>query len=97
MLMMAVSLSASAKELKTLVVTTLPQMHCDNCQKKIKGNLRFEKGVKKIETNIDAQTVIITYDADKTSPEKLIQSFPKFGYQATEVRGDRKKEAGKQP
>ncbi|MDY3820341.1 MAG: heavy metal-associated domain-containing protein, partial [Bacteroidaceae bacterium] len=25
-------------------------MHCANCEKKIKGNIRFVKGVKKIET-----------------------------------------------
>lgn len=25
----------------TLVVTTQPQMHCQNCEKKIKSNIRF--------------------------------------------------------
>ena len=28
----------------TLVVTTQPQMHCQNCEKKIKSNIRFVKG-----------------------------------------------------
>lgn len=32
----------------TLVVTTQPQMHCQNCEKKIKSNIRFVKGTKKI-------------------------------------------------
>ena len=32
----------------TLVVTTQPQMHCENCEKKIKSNIRFVKGTKKI-------------------------------------------------
>lgn len=71
-----------AKDIKTLVVTTTPQMHCENCENKIKGNLRFEKGVKKIETSIPNQTVTIEYDADKTSAEKLIEAFMKFGYEA---------------
>ena len=75
-----------AKDIKTLVVTTQPQMHCQNCEKKIKGNLRFEKGVKLIETNIDQQRVTITYDAEKTTPAELIKSFDKFGYKATEVK-----------
>lgn len=30
----------------TLVVTTQPQMHCENCEKKIKSNIRFVKGTK---------------------------------------------------
>ena len=41
-----------AKYIKTLVVTTTPPMHCRSCENKIKGNLRFKKGVKKIETSI---------------------------------------------
>lgn len=81
---MLFSVSISAKDIKTVVVTTQPQMHCENCEKKIKGNLRFEKGVKKIETNIGKQQVTITYDADKTKPETIIKSFEKFGYKATE-------------
>ena len=41
--MMLIALVAMAKDIKTVVVTTQPQMHCENCEKKIKGNLRFEK------------------------------------------------------
>ena len=83
MLMMVVA--TQAKDIKTLIVTTQPQMHCENCEKTIKGNLRFEKGVKKIETNISEQLVTITYDADKTTPDAIIQSFNKFGYEASVV------------
>lgn len=74
-----------AKDIKTIVVTTNPQMHCENCENKIKGNLRFEKGVKKIETSIKDQTVTIEYDADKTSVVKLIDAFKKIGYEAEPV------------
>ena len=92
MLMMAVAVQA--KDIKTLIVSTQPQMHCENCEKTIKGNLRFEKGVKKIETNIPKQHVTITYDADKTTPAAIIQSFEKFGYKAHEV--SQGKEEGKE-
>ena len=70
------------KNIQTVIFTTTPQMHCDACEKKIKGNLRFEKGVKAIETNVPAQTVTVQFDADKTTPAKLQQSFSKFGYKA---------------
>ncbi len=75
-----------AKDIKTIVVTTTPQMHCESCENKIKGNLRFEKGVKKIETSIHDQTVTIEYDADKTSVDKLIEAFKKIGYEAEHVK-----------
>ena len=84
--MMLAAVVGMAKDIKTVVVTTQPQMHCESCEKKIKGNLRFEKGVKKIETNIEQQKVVITYDADKTTPAAIIQSFEKFGYKAKEVK-----------
>ena len=74
-----------AKDIKTLVVTTTPPMHCESCENKIKGNLRFEKGVKKIETSVPNQTVTIEYDADKTSAGKLVEAFKKFGYEAQEI------------
>ena len=90
--LMLIALGTQAKVVKTLVVTTQPQMHCDGCETKIKGNLRFEKGVKTIECKIDEQRVIITYDADKTKPETLINAFGKFGYKATEVKAEDKKE-----
>lgn len=93
LLMLTATLSLGAKDIKTLVVTTTPQMHCDNCEKKIKGNMRFEKGVKKIETSIEKQRVTITYDADKTTPEALKEAFGKFGYKATEVNDSQPKAA----
>nr|WP_233905489.1 heavy-metal-associated domain-containing protein [Segatella copri] len=47
--------------------TTTPQMHCAACENKIKNNLRFEKGIKNIETSVPNQTVTVKYNADKTT------------------------------
>jgi copper chaperone CopZ len=85
------TVNLSAKDVKTLVVTTNPEMHCHNCENKIKNNIRFEKGVKKIDTNIEKQTVTIEYDAEKTTPEKLMKAFDKFGYSAKEVAKEENK------
>ena len=82
--------TAYAKDIEELVVTTNPPMSCQNCENRIKGNLRFEKGVKNIETNLAEQRVVITYDADKTNPEKIEQAFTKIGYQATPISPDGK-------
>ena len=59
------------KDLRVLVMNTNPQMHCENCENQIKKNLRFEKGVVKIETSVPEQTVTVTYDAKKTNVEKI--------------------------
>lgn len=78
----------SAKDIKTVVLTTIPQMHCENCEKRIKENIRFEKGIKKIVTDVEHQTVTITYDADKTTVENIIKGFEKIKYSAREVKED---------
>ena len=83
-------LATSAKDIKTVVLTTSPPMHCEGCENRIKSNLRFEKGVKKIITDVEQQKVTITYDADKTNVENLIKGFEKIDYIATEVKGDEK-------
>ena len=77
-----------AKDIKTVVLTTNPQMHCESCEKKIKGNIRFEKGIKTIETDLKTKTVNIEYDADKTNVQNIIKGFKKIKYEASEVKKD---------
>ena len=79
------TMSLAAKDIKKVVVTTTPIMHCENCENKIKKGMRFVKGVKKIDTSVPDQTVTITYDADKNSEEAIIKAFDKIGYKAEKV------------
>lgn len=75
---------------ETVVFTVSPEMHCQNCENKIKTNLRFEKGVVEITTDLKAKTVTIVYDTRKTNPEKLIAAFAKIGYTAKQVDTEKK-------
>jgi len=79
------------KDIKTVVLKTQPEMHCANCEKKIKENVRFEKGVKSIKTDLKTKTVIIEYDAEKTNVQNIIQGFKKIKYEAFEVKKDKEK------
>lgn len=65
----------------TLVVTTQPQMHCQNCEKKIKSNIRFVKGTKKIATSVVDQKVTIVYDGRKAKYNDYVEAFKKIGYE----------------
>ena len=71
------------------VSTTAPQMHCANCEKKIKSNIRFVKGVRRIETSVPKQTVTIVYDSKKSNYEDFVEAFRKIGF--TIDRVNRKK------
>lgn len=77
--------SAIAKDIKVLVVKTSPEMHCNNCENKIKGNVRFVAGVKRIDTSLTTKLVTITYDADKTNAKIIETAFKKIGYTTTVV------------
>ena len=82
------SLSVAAQQTKTtdtLRVSNTPQMHCANCEKKIKGNIRFVKGVKKIETSVPKQTVTIVYDPRKSSMQDFVAAFQKIGFTISQV------------
>ena len=83
-----------SKDLRVLVMTPTPQMHCESCENKIKKNLRFEKGVKKIETSLKEQTVTVTYDATKTDAKKIQTAMKEIGYD-TKVVSDTPKEKEK--
>ena len=87
---LAIAATCAAKDIKTVVLKTSPEMHCTGCEQKIKNNIRFEKGIKDIKTNLEDKTVTIEYDADKTNVENIIKGFKKINYEASEVKTQEK-------
>lgn len=81
------TLSAKESADTTAVFTVQPQMTCQNCENKIKSNLRFEKGVKEIVTSLSDQTVSVTYNPKKTNVENICKGFSKIGYTASVDKG----------
>lgn len=84
----ALMLGLGGSNLRVLIVTPTPEMHCESCENKIKSNMRFEKGVKKIETSLERQEVTITYDPKKNNVEGLQKAMKKIGY-STKVVSDK--------
>lgn len=78
-----IGLAANAADSATACFKVSPEMSCANCEKKIKENMRFEKGVSGVETSLSSQTVTIKYNPDKTDTANLIAGFKKIGYTAT--------------
>ena len=78
-----------AKDIR-VVVFKVSQMHCEKCEKKVKDNMRFEKGLKDISTEVKTKMVTITYDAEKTNVKKLQAAFNKFSYEAEFVKETKK-------
>ena len=66
---------------RVAVFTPTPEMHCQKCETKIKKNMRFEKGVRKVETDLEKQHVTITYDPRKTNVKSLQEGMKNIGYE----------------
>jgi len=80
--MMAMTVSAGIAKNKVVIFTTTPQMHCVNCENRVKNILQKDEGVKSIETSVEHQTITVKYDNKKTSPEKLQSVLAESGYTA---------------
>ncbi len=64
---------------------------CNICKHKLGRNIYFEKGVKDVEVDWVAETIRISYDAARTTPEKLKKYIASIGYDADELKADVRK------
>ncbi|MEA3443140.1 MAG: heavy metal-associated domain-containing protein [Bacteroidota bacterium] len=63
---------------------------CGMCKDRIEKHLAFEKGVKKSVVDLQKDVVTVTYHSRKTSVEKIRKSLSKLGYDADDVKADKK-------
>ena len=74
-------MAAEPAQSDTLVVSTTPVMHCQKCENKIKSNVRFVRGTRRIETSVPNQTVTIIFDGRKATYQDYEEAFRKIGYE----------------
>jgi len=69
--------------LKKVVYAT--SLDCENCAKKIRENVSFEKGVKDLKVDVPTKQVTVSFDPAKTDTAALRKSINKLGYKARVV------------
>ena len=78
--------TAEAKPNKQTVVLHV-DLHCQDCCNKILKNIPFDKtlknGVKDLVFDLEAKTVTVTYDANKTDVAAIQNAFAKIGKPAS--------------
>ena len=86
---MAFSLSTLQAKPNKQTVVLYVYLHCQDCCDKIMKNIPFDKdlkrGVKDLQFDMKAQTVTVTYDANKTDVPTIQKAFAKIGKPATTV------------
>jgi copper chaperone CopZ len=63
---------------------------CEMCKETIETALAYEKGVKKSDFDVESHIVTVTYNTEKTSPDKIRLAISKAGYDADDVKADPK-------
>jgi len=77
-------LSVGAKNQKVQLnrAVYLTSLDCENCAKKIRENVSFEKGVKDLKVDVPTKTVEIQFDVQKTDTLQLKKAINRLGYDA---------------
>lgn len=81
-LLAALNVNAEKKGEKTVVFQA--HLHCKSCVNKIEKNIPFEKGVKDLKVDMDAQAITVTFRTDKNTEENLKKAIEKLDI---EVKG----------
>ncbi len=63
---------------------------CEHCKETLEKNLRFEKGVKKVEFNIESHIIKVKFDQAKTTIKNIQIAITKLGYYADSLLADPK-------
>jgi copper chaperone CopZ len=98
LMVLTTSIFAQEKKANKAIETTTYtcNMHCASCQEKIEHNIAFEKGVKAVTSDLDDQTVTVTYRTDKSSKEAVKKALVDLGYKVEVVEKEKKKEDNKE-
>lgn len=83
--------AAKGGEKKTITIKT--QIYCSHCQQcescgaNINDHIReTNKGISKVDVDSKANTITVTYDSDKTTPEKIREAINAAGYDADDKK-----------
>ena len=82
--------TAKAQDATTSELKIKTSAVCGMCKATIEKYMAFEKGVKKSVLDVDSKILTVSYNPQKTTPEKLRVAVTKSGYDADGLKADPK-------
>lgn len=82
--------SVKAQDATTAELKIKTSAVCDMCKETMEKHMAFEKGVKKSNLDVESKMLTVTYNPQKTTPEKIRLAVSKSGYDADEVPANAK-------
>lgn len=77
-IILLVSTVAYAEKKTTKTVVYKATLHCQSCKAKVEKNIPYEKGVKDLKVDMEAQTVTVTFREDKNTKEQIRKAIEKL-------------------
>ena len=77
--------SAKAQDTTIVELKIKTSAICKTCKKTIEEALAFEKGVKKSDLDVKSKIVTVTYNKNKTTPDKIRKAISNSGYDADDI------------
>lgn len=83
LLLLMVPRTADAAKASQNVVLAVRGMHCSSCSVGIEAMLRRSTGVTRATVNYARREALVDFDAEKTSPARIVRTIENLGYKAT--------------
>ncbi|ASB50223.1 heavy-metal-associated domain-containing protein [Alkalitalea saponilacus] len=90
-LVFVLAITTSAQRSNQESATFSVNINCQNCVDRITNQLAFERGVRDLSFDIEAQTVEVTYRNNRTDKEKLAEKIRELGFEVKEKKEEREK------
>ena len=88
LLLIASGTSAAQTKGEPVTIAIHTNAVCDMCEKTIETELLYEKGVKAVDVDLEANMINVKIDPNKTDVEKVRTAITKLGYTADEMAPD---------
>ncbi|WP_251621463.1 heavy-metal-associated domain-containing protein [Odoribacter lunatus] len=80
---------------KNKTVVYKATLHCESCKARVEKNIPYEKGVKDLKVDMQAQTVSVTFREDKNTQEGIQKAIEKLKIPVSGIVEQEKKEEKK--
>jgi len=81
-------LAAQPKKTEEIKIKT--SAVCDMCKSTLEKAMAYEKGIKKSDLDVASAVITISYNPQKTNPDKIRKAIAESGYDADEVKANTK-------
>ncbi|KAB2881372.1 heavy-metal-associated domain-containing protein [bacterium] len=82
--------SKEAEIISKIVTIDVPTIKCGSCVKTVSNALKQLKGVEEVTVDKKSKTAVVKYDPSKLKVNDLETAISKSGYDANEVKRDKK-------